>query len=181
MLPSLTEVKRRRVSLGLTQAVLAKKSGVSQSLIAKIENGSTDPVYSKLKMIFDALERIEHETTRTARDVMSTSLFSVASKENMRKVLRLMKSHEISQVPVIDSKRCVGSVSDRTVLRALSSVKNPDELLKLSVSEVMDGPFPLVEPDASLKSVSNLLAVYSAVLVSEESKLVGIITRADLF
>jgi len=171
----------RRTSLGITQALLAKESGVSQSLIAKIENGVTDPVYSKLKRIFDTLNRLEQEGSRTARDLMSTSVFSVTGKDSMKKVLKLMKTHEISQVPVVEGGRCVGSVSDRTVLRGISSVRNPEDLMKRQVSKVMDGPFPLVEAIASLKSVSNLLSVYSAVLVSENGKIAGIITRADLF
>jgi len=37
MLPDLREIKAKRVSEGLTQSQLAQQSGVSQSLIAKVE------------------------------------------------------------------------------------------------------------------------------------------------
>ena len=44
-----------RVSIGITQSQLAEKSGVSQSNISKIENGSYRPSVSTLKKIADAL------------------------------------------------------------------------------------------------------------------------------
>ena len=45
----LNEISRLRKQLGLTQAELAKLSGVSQSLIAKLEAGKIEPSYSKAK------------------------------------------------------------------------------------------------------------------------------------
>ena len=56
----LSEVKVIRKKLGLTQGELAKAAGVSQSLIAKIESTKIDPTYSKVKLIFHALESLLH-------------------------------------------------------------------------------------------------------------------------
>ena len=47
------EIKILRKKLEITQNELAKKSGVSQSLIAKIESSNIDPAYSSIKKIFD--------------------------------------------------------------------------------------------------------------------------------
>ena len=44
-----------RDSIGITQSQLANKSGVSQSNISKIENGSYRPSIATLKKIADAL------------------------------------------------------------------------------------------------------------------------------
>ena len=62
----------RRV-LGLTQTELAKLSGVSQSLIAKIESRKIDPAYSKVIAIFEALEnrKKQHREGRKAKEIMS--------------------------------------------------------------------------------------------------------------
>ena len=46
-----------RNSLGITQNQLAEKSGVSQSNISKIENGSYRPNIATLKKIANALEK----------------------------------------------------------------------------------------------------------------------------
>ncbi|MDH5420035.1 MAG: helix-turn-helix domain-containing protein, partial [Candidatus Bathyarchaeota archaeon] len=62
MLPSLEEVAKKRRILGLTQKQLAKLAGVSQSLIAKLESRKIDPSYTKVKAIFDVIERLEIKT-----------------------------------------------------------------------------------------------------------------------
>ena len=51
-LMDLSEIKRLRGKLGITQSELAKRAGVSQALIARIENKSVDPRYSKVVDIF---------------------------------------------------------------------------------------------------------------------------------
>ncbi|MEM2547192.1 MAG: helix-turn-helix domain-containing protein, partial [Candidatus Bathyarchaeia archaeon] len=66
MLPSLDEIAKRRKLLGLTQKQLAKIAGVSQSFVAKVESGKIDPSYSKVKAIFDVLERMEAGENYTA-------------------------------------------------------------------------------------------------------------------
>ena len=55
----LEEIKKIRKSLGLTQAELAKRADVSQSIIAKIESGSIDPTLSKAKKIFGIYKQLK--------------------------------------------------------------------------------------------------------------------------
>ena len=64
------DIKRIRLQIGLTQSKLADKSGVSQSLIAKVESGLIDPGYSSVKKIFDTLDSLQSENTSTAKDLM---------------------------------------------------------------------------------------------------------------
>ena len=71
MLPPLEEVAQKRKMLNLTQKQLAKLAGVSQSLIAKLESKKIDPSYTKVKAIFDALERLETKTEVHAAKVLS--------------------------------------------------------------------------------------------------------------
>ena len=59
MFPTLEDIAKRRRQLGLKQSELAKMAGVSQSLIAKLEAGTIDSSYTKVKTIFDILERLE--------------------------------------------------------------------------------------------------------------------------
>ena len=51
----LNDIARLRKQLGLTQPELAQLSGVSQSLIAKLEAGKIEPSYTKVKSIIDTL------------------------------------------------------------------------------------------------------------------------------
>ncbi|MEM2079059.1 MAG: helix-turn-helix domain-containing protein, partial [Nitrososphaerota archaeon] len=57
-LESLAKLRRR---LGLTQRELAKISGVSQSLISKIECGRISPSYEAVRRILQALEMVRAE------------------------------------------------------------------------------------------------------------------------
>lgn len=52
-------IKEQRKRLDLTQNQLAKMAGVSQSLVAKIEAGSIDAAYSKVKRIIETLEQAQ--------------------------------------------------------------------------------------------------------------------------
>ncbi len=71
MFPTLEDIAKRRRQLGLKQSELAKMAGVSQSLIAKLEAGTIDSSYTKVKTIFDVLERLEFKTKTQADKVLS--------------------------------------------------------------------------------------------------------------
>lgn len=64
MLPNLSDIAKKRHQLNLKQTELAKKAGVSQSLIAKLEAGKIDSSYTKVKTIFEVIDhlRIQIET-----------------------------------------------------------------------------------------------------------------------
>jgi riboflavin synthase len=61
-LPDISQIASFRRRLGVTQKRIAIESGVSQSLISKIEAGRVVPTYDNAKLIIDALERIEIES-----------------------------------------------------------------------------------------------------------------------
>jgi len=181
MLPALDEITRKRKMLGLTQKQLATLAGVSQSLIAKIESGKTDPSYGKVKAIFDALERLETSINFHAKEILHEKVVSVQKDDTVSKAVRLMMEHGYSQLPVFDGKRLVGSVSERTVLNQVSSGKDLSQISKVRVEEIMDEALPQIDENAPLPLLSSLLQVYPAVLVSKKGKVIGIITKADLF
>ena len=66
---SLSEIKKIRKALGLTQKKLAFISGVSQSLVAKIESDRIDPTYSKVNQIFSALDSQKRSVEITAESI----------------------------------------------------------------------------------------------------------------
>lgn len=53
----------------LSQKQLASLSGVTQSMIAKIELGKINPSYLKTKAIFDTLEGLERRSELKAKDL----------------------------------------------------------------------------------------------------------------
>ena len=103
---------------------------------------------------------------------------SVAPGTSVRQALRLMSQHDVSQLPVMDGANCVGSVSDWSL--SAKSLDN-SKLLDMTVSEVMDPPFPMVDAGQHVESVAKLLSKSNpAVLVRRDGTVQGIVTRSDL-
>ena len=180
MLPSLEEIGRKRRILGLTQQKLARLAGVSQSLIAKLESGKIDPSYTKVKAIFDALERLQTETEVRAEEVLHNEVIGVQKNDLVSKAVQTMARYGYSQLPVFDDEHSVGSISEKTIIEKVSAGKDLSQISKLPVGDVMEEAFPQVGEDAPLPLISSLLQVYPAVLISTKGKVVGIVTKADL-
>lgn len=174
------DVARLRRQLNLSQSELARMSGLSESLIAKIESGKVDPPYSKMKVLIETLQRLQRRTTRKVKEVMSKDVMSVQAKDKVRDATALMRKHAISQLPVFDGDRIVGSISEKTILTWLSEKEGPEKLFQRRVKEVMDDPFPTVVEDTPIELIYPMLTFYPAVLVARKDKVVGIVTKADL-
>jgi predicted transcriptional regulator len=180
MFPTLEDIGKKRRQLGLKQAELAKLAGVSQSLVAKLESGKIDSSYTKVKTIFDVLERLETKVKIQEEKVVPNKVVSIQKDEPVSNVVRLMKDHGYSQIPVFDDKRSVGSITEKTILRQILAGKDIAQVSKLAAEEIMEEAFPQVGEDAPLSLISGLLQTYSAVLVAKKGKIVGIVTKADL-
>ena len=180
MFPTLQDIAKRRRQLGLKQTELAKAAGVSQSLIAKLEAGTIDSSYTKVKTIFDVLEHLEFKTKVQAEKIRHNEVVSVQKNDSVSKVVNMMKEYGYSQIPVFEGKQSVGSVSEKTILRQILAGKDLEEISRLPTGEIMEEAFPQINEDAPLSLITSLLQTYSAVLVSKKGVLIGIITKADL-
>jgi predicted transcriptional regulator len=170
----LNEIKQVRKKLGLTQTELAKHANVSQSLIAKIESGRIDPTYSKTKRIFDTLNELSKKHELNAEEIMQKRIISVEPNEAIKEAINKMKKYEISQMPVIKEHKCVGVVSEGGILDALINKEVK------CVKEIMEECPPIVSKKTSMSVISNLLKFYPIILVSEDGKLIGVITKSDI-
>ncbi|MBI4044113.1 MAG: CBS domain-containing protein [Candidatus Diapherotrites archaeon] len=181
MLPELSEIRRRRAALGISQAALAKNAGVSQSLVAKTEAGKLVPSYENAKRVFDFFESLRPEAGLTAKDVMSKKVKSISPSASVKAAAMMMKRSGISQLPVVVDGRPVGTVSERLVIDRMQHGKNLEEFGATPLGQIMDDTLPAVNEDAPLDAVSALLESSQAVLVTKKGILCGIISRSDLF
>jgi len=165
--------------LGLTQNELAKLSGVSQSLIAKLESGKVEPSYTKVKKIFETLNKLEVKNKIKADRINYNKVVSVQADELVSQAVVLMKKYGFSQLPVLNRKQVVGSISEKTILNQILEGKFLNQISKLQIREVMEESLPQVNEDAPLSLISSLLQVYPAVLISTRGDVKGIITKAD--
>lgn len=178
-LPTPEELKQMRKRAGLTQKELAKKAGVSQSLIARIESGSVDPKLSTLKRILQAINSVSREKP-TAESIMHAPIICVSPRDPVKKAVELMWKHGISQLPVVEDNRVCGSVEEETIIKQLV-ISRSQAILDDPVETVMGNPFPMVSPSTSADEVAKmLLSGRSAVLVARHGKPIGIITKIDI-
>jgi cystathionine beta-synthase len=107
-------------------------------------------------------------------------LIAVRSDATIGAAIELMRTHGISQVPVLASDnggQVLGSLSETHLLELL--LKN-SEAWHHNVLEFMDTPLPEVPETAPLDEMTRRLAGCSAVLVRRGDGSLSIVTKSDL-
>ena len=165
-------LKKMREQAGLTQEQLAKAVGITQAHVAKIESEKVNPTLSTINKIMSVLEM---NKKIKCKDLLTKTLISLKPDDTVNYAAKLMRENDISQIPIIENDRCVGSLSDKTIVRNLSSINSSTK-----VKEFMDDPFPVISCNDDVNIVKTLLEYHQAVLVSENGKIIGILTKSDL-
>jgi cystathionine beta-synthase len=124
------------------------------------------------------------EARRTVGDLLAQkaagpgSLISVAPSTPVRMALSAITTHDVSQLPIVMDGDCVGSVTEGELMGRV--IEDP-AVLEVSVEEVMDAPFPVVEVHLPADHLTRLLSrANPAVLVREDGEITGILTRYDV-
>lgn len=185
--PSPKELQELRRKVGLTQAELASCVGISQSLVARIEKGKVNPSISTLKRILEVIEK-QQQVHSTVGDLLKwkgqssklNPLIWVGPEDTVRRAVILMRRHGISQLPVLKGNSSVGSISEGSIFTQLMTMES-QKVFGLSVSEIMEDPFPTTSIKASLESVlSEIASGVEAILVTDDNRPIGIITKIDI-
>jgi len=178
MLPELKQLvnslKQKRKRLNLSQKGLAMKSGVSQSLIAKLESNKVVPSYDAVQRIENTLEIMLFKKEKKAVDIMHSPLVSVSVNNVVKKAANIMKRYDYSSLPVKNGKEFVGSISERELIGVNSDVK---------IKDIMGPLFDIISWDTPLSSVRVMFKDKNkkAILVrGKNNRIKGIITPQDL-
>jgi len=174
----ISRIGQLRKQLGMTQKALAVRAGVSQSLIAKIESGKIDPAYSKVMQIMAVLQHEHNRGKKTVEQIMTPHIIFVSPGDSVGKAIRLMQSKDISQLPVFEGGKCVGSLSDGMIVDLME--RKGGGLKGVRVGEVMSESFPTIPANSLVDAAVALFHHYRAMLVEKNGKTIGIITKADL-
>lgn len=177
MIKDIEKIKEIRTRLGLTQAELADKAKVSQSLIAKVENGSLMPSYEKGRKILDVLEEMLTENLDDGNliDICNKNIIYVEPDETVERALNLMRDNAISQMPVMDDGDICGSIGERCLLHKFDEISR-----KQKIETIMDESFPIIDKSSDMDLVKDTLKYYPSVMVSDNGDIIGIISKADL-
>ncbi|MBI4010523.1 MAG: CBS domain-containing protein [Candidatus Aenigmarchaeota archaeon] len=165
-------LRELREKIGLTQTELAEKVGITQAHIAKIENNKVDARLSTINKILSVLEAGKNNLR--CKDIMVKKVIYVSPNDTIKKVAKLMKLYSISQLPVLKNNVSIGSINETTIIGSWNNPNSP-------VKNLMEKSLPLVDADETIDTVKSFLQTFSSILISEKGKVVGIITKSDLF
>jgi cystathionine beta-synthase len=105
-------------------------------------------------------------------------LVTVSPEATVESAIQLMQNAGISQLPVLEGGKPVGSVQEVTLARVLHDQNDPD---KVPVGEIMAKPLPQLDVSINLDEAYRLLlAGNTGVLAVTNGKVVDIVTRIDL-
>ena len=106
------------------------------------------------------------------------ALVSLAPAAQVRQALGLMSTWGVSQIPVLEDGRSIGTLTEGTLMtRALAQ----PALLDRPVREVMEASLPVVDASfASDRLAPMLTRELPAALVEQNGKLIGIVSRYDV-
>jgi cystathionine beta-synthase len=132
---------------------------------------------------------LEREPDRSVGEVLAgkhgvdqlPALLTVETHAKVRDAVALLHEHRVSQLPVVsghDPHTVVGAVSERGLLK--HAMDDP-ALLSAEIVDVMEPPFPAVSANDSVReAVELLVGEREALLVTDDGRPLGIVTRADL-
>jgi len=106
------------------------------------------------------------------------ALVSLAPSAQVRQALGLMSTWGVSQIPVLEDGKSIGTVTEGTVMtRALAQ----PALLDRPVREVMEPSLPVVDAGFPSDRLAPMLTrELPAALVEQQGKLIGIVSRYDV-
>ncbi len=180
MLPRLDSIKQARIKLGITQKKLATMTGVSTSMINQIESGRSKPSYDTAKRIFDNLATLEGAlSSHKAGDFCSKEIVKLKPTNSLHDAIKKMHSLSISQIPIFVGKEPVGVITEDGIVKHLSD-SDEAQWKKIELKEVMESIPPIVDYNTPLSTLVPLIRFSKCILVSKNTKLVGIITASDI-
>jgi len=170
----------------LTAALRYAASGLKEDVIVALcpDTGRNylSKMYDDRWMSQNGFLDIQPEQT-TAADLLTLlggerKIIALHPEDSLQKAADVFREFGISQLPVVEADRPIGAIQEITIVHALHRGLASDKAI---LREVMARPMPQIDASVPLEEVYRiLLAGHSAVTVTIDGNLVGLITRSDL-
>jgi len=116
-------------------------------------------------------------------EIMTTKIISVDKDDSLKRVLDLMKKHDITKIPVLEDKKFFGLVTDNVIAYKLGSIrKRTVTASRLHASSVTEKEVKTICPGEDVRNILKSVGEPGPTMlpVVEKGKLVGVVTKADL-
>lgn len=154
-------IVKKRKQQGLTQKQLAKRAGVSQSLLSKFESNTTNPTYEAIYKIVQVVQKPSETIEKYAKKAVC-----VKPTDTVQQAINIMKQNDYSQL-IVKNKGIIGRIETKHILEA----KNADP-----ISKHMKQPYPHLPINTPIAIAIQLLKTHQAI-TTQQGK---IVTRADI-
>jgi cystathionine beta-synthase len=139
-------------------------------------------MYDDAWMAQNGFAEVAPEKT-TAGDLLTAlgregKLIYLLPDNSLQEAVEIFRQNGISQLPVFENGQMVGAVQEITIMRAL---RQQGALATVPLRGIMARPMPQVDARVPLEEVYRLLlAGNTAVVVTRDGRLAGLVTRSDL-
>lgn len=137
----------------------------------------SDEWLSEKKLLDGEKITLKNVIDSKVRKSLTPAIISASAGMTIGECLSLMSTHEISEIPVIDQGKMVGSVRENKLMGKLLQDRESNGL---PVSEIMEEPMPMLKAEEEIQSGIQKLKDYPAIAVEEFGRIVGVITRHDV-
>lgn len=181
-IPKLQEIKQRREELKISQRQLAKLCDIQPSFLNMIEKGNAKPGYDVFVNVFKVLDEQSEKATenlKTASKICSKNLFTMSSHATLEETIKSMKLKNYSQIPIEESHRCIGLVTENSILK-YQLEHGRDSISNAKTIDAMETPPPVIDWNQPItQRILDLLYDSRCLLVSQGGRLAGIIAKID--
>jgi CBS domain-containing protein len=118
---------------------------------------------------------------KSIKDVMTSNPRTVEADAQVVEAARIMRDEDTGIVPVVESGRLTGTVTDRDIVVRL--IAEGRDAQSASVRDVASTDLVTVDPQQDLDEALRLMAQHQVrrlPVVEEDGRLVGIIAQADV-
>ncbi len=117
---------------------------------------------------------------RDVVEIMSRDVSTVQKNTTVSEASKIMTSHDISSIVVLDGDRAIGVLTERDIINRIITLQKSADT---QVEEVMSSPVISIPPNFSVISASNLMEKMDIrrLVVIEDKCLRGIIVQTDIF
>lgn len=105
------------------------------------------------------------------------NLVSAAPNELIGDSLARLEQYNISQMPVIEDNKSVGSISEAEIMSRI--IDNP-QIIEKPVKDIMDKAYPVIDESEDIRHGIQQLKKSPALIVSQYGRIIGILTRIDV-